>query len=99
MYLDKNEQFPYGITFPLCLALGSLADLQSGLFSFKMFLVSLFIIFFFEKKNENFSGGQTVYIFYLAIGFFLLCALTMLPIPIVTRRRANDEKPEEVPLN
>merc|ERR1711935_568624 len=48
---------------------------------------------------ENVFDGETVYIFYLAIVFFILCALIMLPIPIATRKRANNEKIEEVPLN
>ena len=31
--------------------------------------------------------GNIVYVFYIAIAFFLLCSLTMAPIPISTKRR------------
>jgi MFS family permease len=32
-----------------------------------------------------------VYVFYLAILFFALCAIVMLPIPIIARRKARSE--------
>ena len=32
--------------------------------------------------------ASLVYVFYLAIVFFALCAIVMLPIPIIARRKA-----------
>ena len=38
--------------------------------------------------------GKIVYVFYLAIGFFLMCALTMAPIPIYTKKRNQSNNVE-----
>merc|ERR1712227_522751 len=43
-------------------------------------------------------GGQTVYVFYLAVGFFIMCALIMSPIPITTRIREKSSQSEEIAL-
>ena len=36
--------------------------------------------------------GKIVYVFYIAIGFFLLCSLTMAPIPLTTRKRERSSE-------
>ena len=36
-----------------------------------------------------------VYVFYLAVAFFALCAIVMLPIPLIMRRKRNAESQKE----
>ena len=36
-----------------------------------------------------------VYVFYLAVAFFALCAIVMLPIPLIMRRKRNADSQKE----
>ena len=56
----------------------------------------------FQKKNtialwRHLTNilDDLVYVFYLAVAFFALCAIVMLPIPLIMRRKRNAESQKE----
>ena len=46
-------------------------------------------------KYVNLFLDDLVYVFYLAVAFFALCAIVMIPIPLIMRRKRNAESQKE----
>ena len=46
-------------------------------------------------KYDNLFLDDLVYVFYLAVAFFALCAIVMIPIPLIMRRKRNAESQKE----
>ena len=46
-------------------------------------------------KYDRIFSDDLVYVFYLAVAFFALCAIVMIPIPLIMRRKRNAESQKE----
>ena len=58
-------------------------------------------LIYFKKFNYSVAPpnkyfiDDLVYFFYLAVAFFALCSIVMLPIPLIMRRKRNAESQKE----